>query len=46
MGRRNYLVEGLSGTGTDVPQDGVRVDATAPVERVVDAILSAASVTR
>ena len=54
MGRKNYLIEGLSGTGkTSVAEelqrrghhaihgdrDGIVIDATAPIERVVDEIL-------
>lgn len=50
MGIRNYLIEGVSGTSKkliarlhqtkeDIPKNGILIDATAPIARVVDEIV-------
>ena len=50
MGIRNYLIEGVSGiskkliarlhqTKADIPKNGILIDATAPIARVVDEIV-------
>jgi thymidylate kinase len=40
------LIERLHRTGEDLPTSGVRIDATAPIECVVDEILRHSAVTR
>jgi thymidylate kinase len=40
------LIERLHRTGEDLPTSGVRIDATAPIECVVDEILRQSAVTR
>jgi len=37
------LIARLHATGEDVPKDAIRIDATAPLARVVDAILEVAN---